>query len=449
MPLFNSFKKKVKDENLIKENDVVIVGFSGGPDSVFMTQMLLQLKTILNFEIILVHINHLFRGDEALADEQFSIEYGKKNGLKVYTKQVDILELSKKRKKSFEEVGREERYSFFNEIFLKENATKIALAHNKDDQVENFLFRLIRGSGIEGLKGIETRDNYIRPINHIYKKDVLEYLEKNNILYCIDRTNFENEYTRNSIRLDLIPFIENRYNPRFKDKIFDLLKEIKEINNYFEKKIEDYIKDDCIYIDEIKKLDRYLQSRIFVKFLTNKGVDISRNKINSIEKILFNGGSKQLNFGEKFILIKEYNKIFVRKLEEKKIEKREIEEREITINLNKNIEFGEYLIEITLSEIKEKNKNCFYTTLLQGDKIKIRYRKDGDKIIPTGMKSEKKIKEILINEKIPKEKRDKIPLLLYNDEIVWICGIRGSEKYCQKDNNKSIKFTIRRKTVER
>lgn len=448
MPLFNNFKRKIENENLIKKNDVVIVGFSGGPDSVFMTEMLLKLKTIVDFEIILVHINHLFRGDEALADENFSMEYGKKNGVKVYTKQINILELSKKKKKSFEEVGREERYNFFDEIFLKENATKIALAHNKDDQVENFLFRMIRGSGIEGLKGIETRGKYIRPINYIYKKDILEYLDKNQISYCIDKTNFENEYTRNSIRLDLIPFIENRYNSRFKDKIFDLLGEIKEINNYFERKIENYIKDNSIQIDEIQELDSYLKSRILVKFLIRNGIEVSRKKIKLIEGILSNGGSQQLNLKENILLIKEYNKIFIKE-KENSILNDEMVEKELVLKDFDTIEFGEYIIEISFSEIKEKNKDCFYTTLSKGDKIKIRYKKDGDRIIPTGMKGEKKVKEILINEKIPKERRDKLPLILYNDEIIWIGGVRGSEKYCQKDSNKSIKFTIRRKTVER
>lgn len=448
MPLFNNFKRKIENENLIKKNDVVIVGFSGGPDSVFMTEMLLKLKTIVDFEIILVHINHLFRGDEALADENFSIEYGKKNRVKVYTKQINILELSKKKKKSFEEVGREERYNFFDEIFLKENATKIALAHNKDDQVENFLFRMIRGSGIEGLKGIETRDKYIRPINHIYKKDILGYLDKNQISYCIDKTNFENEYTRNSIRLDLIPFIENRYNSRFKDKIFDLLGEIKEINNYFERKIENYIKDNSIQIDEIQELDSYLKSRILVKFLIRNGIEVSRKKIKLIEGILSNGGSQQLNLKENILLIKEYNKIFIKE-KKNSILNDEMVEKELVLKDFDTIEFGEYIIEISFSEIKEKNKDCFYTTLSKGDKIKIRYKKDGDRIIPTGMKGEKKVKEILINEKIPKERRDKLPLILYNDEIVWIGGVRGSEKYSQKDSNKSIKFTIRRKTVER
>lgn len=448
MPLFNNFKRKIENENLIKKNDVVIVGFSGGPDSVFMTEMLLKLKTIVDFEIILVHINHLFRGDEALADENFSIEYGKKNRVKVYTKQINILELSKKKKKSFEEVGREERYNFFDEIFLKENATKIALAHNKDDQVENFLFRLIRGSGIEGLKGIETRGKYIRPINHIYKKDILGYLDKNQISYCIDKTNFENEYTRNSIRLDLIPFIENRYNSRFKDKIFDLLGEIKEINNYFERKTENYIKDNSIQIDEIQELDSYLKSRILVKFLIRNGIEVSRKKIKLIEGILSNGGSQQLNLKENILLIKEYNKIFIKE-KKNSILNDEMLEKELVLKDFDTIEFGEYIIEISFSEIKEKNKDCFYTTLSKGDKIKIRYKKDGDRIIPTGMKGEKKVKEILINEKIPKERRDKLPLILYNDEIVWIGGVRGSEKYCQKDSNKSIKFTIRRKTVER
>ena len=220
-----------KKYNLIENDDIIVVGFSGGPDSVFLVEMLKKLQHFFNFKIYLVHINHLLRGEDADSDENFSFEYAKKNNLEIFIKRIPVKEIAKEVGKTLEEVGREERYKFFFEIYEKVRATKIATAHNKDDQIETFLFRLIRGTSLQGLEGIKIKNNnVIRPISEIYKKDILEYLNKNEIQYKIDKTNFENEFTRNSIRLDLIPFIEERYNIKFKDKIFSLIEEIRENN---------------------------------------------------------------------------------------------------------------------------------------------------------------------------------------------------------------------------
>ena len=168
--------------------------------------------------------------------------------------------------KTLEEVGREERYKFFSEIYRKVSANKIATAHNKDDQIETFLFRLIRGTSLQGLEGIKIKNNnIIRPISEIYKKDILEYLNKNEIQYKIDKTNFENEFTRNSIRLDLIPFIEERYNIKFKDKIFSLIEEIRENNQNNSLNLSDFIdSENRIILEKIKFLDGFERRRLLI-----------------------------------------------------------------------------------------------------------------------------------------------------------------------------------------
>ena len=228
MELFREILKLNEEYNLIENNDTIVVGFSGGPDSVFLVEMLKKLQNFFKFKIYLVHINHLLRGEDADADESFSYDYAKRNNLEIFVKRIPVKEIAKKTGKTLEEVGREERYNFFSEIYNKVGANKIATAHNKDDQIETFLFRLVRGTSLQGLEGIKLKyNNIIRPISEIYKKDILEYLNKNEIQYKIDKTNFENEFTRNSIRLDLIPFIEKRYNIKFKDKLFSLIEEIR------------------------------------------------------------------------------------------------------------------------------------------------------------------------------------------------------------------------------
>ncbi|MGL4788016.1 MAG: tRNA lysidine(34) synthetase TilS, partial [Cetobacterium sp.] len=226
--------KKIKDEKLIQEGDKIVLGFSGGPDSVFLLEALNYAKKEINFEFVLAHVNHLLRGENSDTDEKFSIECSKRLNIPIFVKRASIEEIAKENNIGLEEAGRFIRYTFFKDILKKISGNKIAIAHNLDDQIETFLFRLIRGSSLEGLEGIPNRENIIRPINEVYKNNILEFLDENEIKYRIDETNFENDFTRNSIRLDLIPWIEKRYNNNFKDKIFNLISEIKEVNKILE-----------------------------------------------------------------------------------------------------------------------------------------------------------------------------------------------------------------------
>lgn len=441
MSLYREILEKNRKDNLIVENDKIVVGFSGGPDSVFLVEMLMKLKKSINFDIVLVHINHLLRGENSDGDEKFSLEYGKKKGLQVFSRKINITVLGKKLGLTLEEAGRKARYDLFKEILRETGANKIALAHNKDDQLETFMFRLTRGAGLEGLEGIiAKRDMYIRPISEIYKKDIIKYLNDNNISYRIDETNFENEFTRNSIRLDLIPFIEKRYNPKFKDKLYSLIEEIREVNRVLEIKFEKYMVNNKLSIEKLKQLDKYLLSKVLIQYLYSYGIEVSRNKIQLIEDILHKGGSKDISLNREFILKKDYDFLTV----EKNIKKESQCIREIELEIPGHVIFGEYVIEASLTEQILYDSENFYTNLKTGDKLKIRSRQDGDRMIPVGMISEKKIKDILINEKVPKEKRDTIPLVVYNGEIVWIAGIKGNEKYKNSDYKNCVKLNIRR-----
>lgn len=441
MNLYGEILRKNKKDNLVEKNDKIVVGFSGGPDSVFLVEMLMKLRENINFDMVLVHINHLLRGENSDGDEKFSIEYGKKKGLQVFSRKINITALGKDMGLTLEEAGRKARYDLFKEVFEKIGANKIALAHNKDDQLETFMFRLTRGAGLEGLEGIVAkRDVYIRPISEIYKKDIVEYLNKNSIPYRIDETNFENEFTRNSIRLDLIPFIEKRYNPKFKDKLYSLIEEIREVNKVLEIRLEEYVVNNKLSIEKLKKLDKYLLSKVLIQHLYSYGIEVSRKKIQLIEDILDKGGSKDISLNGEFVLKKEYDFLAI----EKNTKKENQCIKEVELEIPGQIIFGEYVIEASFTDkILYDNQN-FYTSLKMGDKLKIRSRKDGDRIIPIGMTSEKKVKDILINEKVPKEKRDTIPLVLYNEEIVWIAGIKGNEKYKNSDYKSCVKLNIRR-----
>ena len=445
MELFREILNINKKYNLIESNDIIVVGFSGGPDSVFLVEMLKKLQHFFNFKIYLVHINHLLRGEDADSDENFSFEYAKKNNLEIFIKRIPVKEIAKEIGKTLEEVGREERYKFFSEIYEKVGANKIATAHNKDDQIETFLFRLTRGTSLQGLEGIKTKNNnIIRPISEIYKKDILEYLNKNEIQYRIDKTNFENEFTRNSIRLDLIPFIEERYNIKFKDKIFSLIKEIRENNQNNSLNLSDYTdSENRIILEKTKFLSNFDKKNLLSLFLNKKNIEVNRNKIDEISNLIKSNGTKKIDLDKSYRIVKDYTYLYI----EDKKENCVINNNVIQVKIPSEQIFDNFKITVSTVENLDipKQKNQYLLDAIYNDIIEVRYRKEGDRIF-LGEKHSKKIKEIFIDQKIPKDIRDRLPIFLYNNTIFWIYNVKKAYiPKINKNENKLIKVLI---TVE-
>ena len=445
MKLFREILNINKKYNLIESNDIIVVGFSGGPDSVFLVEMLKKLKNFINFKIYLVHINHLLRGEDADSDENFSFEYAKKNNLEIFIKRIPVKEIAKEIGKTLEEVGREERYKFFSEIYEKVGATKIATAHNKDDQIETFLFRLIRGTSLQGLEGIKIKNNsVIRPISEIYKKDILKYLNKNEIQYKIDKTNFENEFTRNSIRLDLIPFIEERYNIKFKDKIFSLIKEIRENNQNNSLNLSDYTdSENRIILEKTKFLSNFDKKNLLSLFLNKKNIEVNRNKIDEVSSLIKSNGTKKIDLDKSYRIVKDYTYLYI----EDKKENCVINNNVIQVKIPSEQIFDNFKITVSTVENLDipKQKNQYLLDAIYNDIIEVRYRKEGDRIF-LGEKHSKKIKEIFIDQKIPKDIRDRLPIFLYNNKIFWIYNVKKAYiPKINKNESKLIKVLI---TVE-
>ncbi|ASS39216.1 tRNA lysidine(34) synthetase TilS [Fusobacterium sp. oral taxon 203] len=445
MELFREILKLNKKYNLIENSDTIVVGFSGGPDSVFLVEMLKKLQYFFNFKIYLVHINHLLRGEDADSDENFSFEYAKKNNLEIFIKRIPVKEIAKEVGKTLEEVGREERYKFFFEIYEKVGANKIATAHNKDDQIETFLFRLIRGTSLQGLEGIKIKNNnIIRPISEIYKKDILEYLNKNEIQYKIDKTNFENEFTRNSIRLDLIPFIEERYNIKFKDKIFSLIEEIRENNQNNSLSLSNYTdSENRIILEKIKFLSDFDKKNLFSLFLNQKNIEFNRNKIDEINSLIKSNGTKKIDLDKTYRIVKDYIHLYI----EVKKEDCVINNNVIQLKIPSEQIFDNFKIHINIAENLDipKKKNQYLLDALYNDIIEVRYRKEGDRIFLDENHS-KKVKEVFIDQKIPKDIRDRLPIFLYNNKIFWIYNVKKAYiPKINKNESKLIKVLI---TVE-
>lgn len=225
--------KTITKYELIQSGDKIVLAVSGGPDSIFMLDILNKLKQKLNIQIVVCHVNHMIR-EEANSDEEYVKKFCKKNEIECYTKRIDVIKYANNKKIGTEEAGRKIRYDFFEEILKATHSNKIAVAHNKNDKVETIIMNLLRGTGTLGLKGIEPiRDNkYIRPIIEIERCDIESYCKQNNLNPRIDKTNYENVYTRNKIRNIVIPYIQKEFNPNIIEGISRLSEIATEEDNY-------------------------------------------------------------------------------------------------------------------------------------------------------------------------------------------------------------------------
>ena len=312
--------KTIKKFNLINKNDKIICGVSGGPDSICMLNILNDLKKDLKFEIIVCHVNHLIR-EEAILDEEYVVNYCKNNGIKCYVKRIDVKNYANNNKQGTEEAGRNVRYQFFEEIFQKENANKIAIAHNKNDKIETIIMNMLRGTGVSGIKGIEPiRENkYIRPLIETERIDIERYCNDNNLEPRIDKTNFINDCTRNKIRNIVIPYIKKEFNPNIVNTIDRLSCVIEEENRFLEKKVanlfnEIKIKESdgfiVLNLKEFNKQDLVIKKRLII-YAINKTIGNAQN----IEKVNIDDIIKlcEKNIGNKYLMPNKNIKILVNK----------------------------------------------------------------------------------------------------------------------------------------
>lgn len=244
--------KDIKEHHLIGKGDNILIGVSGGADSMALLYVLLEIREEIDFNIFIAHVNHGVRGEEALKDEKYVESVARKLDLPYFSKRVNMDEYAKERKLSSEEAGRELRYSFFREILSKIGGGKIAVAHNKNDQVETLFLNFFRGSGIEGLKGMDYKtEDIIRPILGIEREEIERYLLERNIEFKIDRTNLEPIYNRNRIRLEVLPYVKEHYNPNIIDTLWRTSRLMSIDNDFF----EEY--SNRAYHRMVRKKDKY------------------------------------------------------------------------------------------------------------------------------------------------------------------------------------------------
>ena len=311
--MLNIVKATIKKYNLIEEKDKIVIGVSGGPDSICLLDVLHK----LGVNICVAHVNHGLR-ENANLDEEYVIGFCRKINVPCFVKKVNLKE--NLNGMTTEEAGRKVRYDFFREIMGKENCTKIATAHNSNDNAETVIMNMIRGSGMSGLKGIDAiRDDIIRPLIECSRKEIESYCEENLLNPRHDESNDETLYTRNKVRLELIPYIEKNINSNFVNNINRMSKIISDEEKYILKQV-DLAYNECVlkeYEDKVvcnlkvfNKLDNVIKKRLIIKFIIKvlgNAKDIEKVHIDDILKLCNN------NVGKKYIMPNKHIKVSVDK----------------------------------------------------------------------------------------------------------------------------------------
>mgnify|MGYP004543514281 FL=1 len=429
--------------NLEKEK-YIIIGCSSGPDSM---ALLHYLKNNTQKKIVCAHINHNKR-KESKEEELYLKNYCQKNDIIFECKKIKSYN-----ENNFENEARNKRYHFYEEILKKYNTKYIFLAHHGDDLIETILMKINHGSTLEGYAGIKEivkhNDYYIvRPFLKYTKKDLIDYNKKNNIKYYIDKSNFDNNYTRNRIRNQILPLLKSE-NENIHAQFLKFSKTLLEYNNYINKITDNYLnklyKNKKLDISNFDKIDHLIQKNIIFSILTkyysNKPNIIKEKNITDIINMINNNKPNLIiDLPKNSICQKEYNTISIKQKEEKinyKIKLQNITTvNNITIiKVNEEIDDGNDICRLNSKDIKLP--------------LYLRNRKNGDYIEIKGLNGKKKIKDIFIDKKIPITLRDKYPLLVDdNDSILWIPNIKKSKfnrpkeqfcdiilKYCEKEEN--------------
>lgn len=436
-------KKFIINNDLIKKDERIMIALSGGSDSVCLFHILNKLKMSIGFELFAFHLNHNIR-QEAKHDELFVKKLCEEYGIKLFLESIDIPKIRTKENLGLEELSRKIRYDLINKISTENNIDKTATAHHLLDHSESIILNMVRGSGIRGLRGIGIKNgNIIRPMLVLSKDEILDYIKENNLEYVTDKTNFDTDYSRNNIRHNVLPHLKEVNNNAFMH-FFELsmvAEEIEDLLNELSKKVKFYHEKNGVYIfiNDFIDLNKAVKKQVLFNMLRSIKVtkDISSKHVNKIiDLISKNKTTFDLNISNDIIVKRRYDKLYFEYNNQKRKE-------EIYINVeNKDyfdININEYQIKLKKIKILEKNNEDKYVDY---DKIEnnlfIRNRKEGDVFSPFGLKGSKKLKKYFIDKKIPKEKRDSIPLLVDGENIVAVIGYDISEKYKTDKNTKNI-----------
>ena len=418
----------IRNEINLELGDSIVVGVSGGPDSMALLYILNEFKEKMDLRLICAHVNHNTRKENEI-EEKYLREYCSKNNIT-----FECIKKTNWGDDNFENEARSVRYNFFEELVEKYSAKYLMTAHHADDLIETILMRIVRGSTLKGYSGfsrIVEKYNYriVRPLITLTKDEIIEFDKNKNIKYFIDSTNNEDKHTRNRYRHVILPFLKKE-NPNVHKKFIKFSETLIENSNYIDREANKHFnhvfQDGVLYIEKFILLDKVLQTKIIYTILEkiygddlliigDTHVDLIFNLINSSKS------NSVVHLPNNIIIVKSYNELLFNYDEE------EHDEYEIELNELVNLPNGKII-----EKVNDSNDTSNYTIRINSEDVTlplyVRNRRDGDKIEVKGLNGTKKVNEIFINEKVNMKDRRSWPVVLdAENKIIWLPGLKKSK----------------------
>lgn len=442
-------KAALKKYSMLSGGETVVIGLSGGPDSVCLLSLLSKLKTELTLSLHAVYVNHNLRPDEVPAEIEFCRTLCNSMGTNFLVKSIDVNSYANEHRMNRHEAARELRYRVFNETAAEVDADRIALAHNSDDQVETVIMRLLRGSGPKGLAGIPAvRGNIIRPLIDTGRQEIEAYLGEENLSFVTDSSNLKADYFRNRIRQYLLPLVRE-INPSINRTIANTTSVLQEEERWFDivvtknlmkmisRKKEDRIE---LFLAPLEAMDKVILRRLLRRTIdeTSGLRGISFAHIEEVIGLIKNGKSgDRLYLPQGVRVIMEYSLLVITAENPMRINR-----YEISPPCDTAIREAGVVIRASFVEKEIETANGKETVLIDAESVNfpliVRPRMNGDFFYPAGFGKRKKLQDFFVDEKVPRDERDGVPIIVSGDDIVWVAGYRADERYRATEKTEKI-----------
>ncbi|XCP86084.1 tRNA lysidine(34) synthetase TilS [Roseburia hominis] len=469
--MVHTVKEYIQRYHMLAKDDVVIAGVSGGADSMCLLLVLEELAGQMDFRLAVVHVNHMLRGADADADERYVAAFCSKRGIPFEAFHVDVSLLAKERGLSFEEAGRMARREAFlqaaGEYGERKGKVRIALAHHREDNAETFLMNLARGSRLKGLGGISPVNGmWIHPLLCVGREEIEKFLEEKKVSYCMDATNLEDTYTRNRIRRNVLPVLTEQVNNRAVEHMNGAIEQLREVWRYLEGQTKEAYRE-CVRTEEEHKilletvflaLDEVIQSMVLYHLLEDmagQAKDIEERHVHALRELMDKQTGRAINLPYGMRALRVYDGIEIWREKEGKDKAESLEAEELKIEIGpgeaEEYHFKERTILVrvfprpkTDLDIPKKTYTKWFDYGIIEQGLTIRTRRAGDQLVIDRNGSSKKLKKLLIDEKIPSRRRDEILLAADGSRILWAVGVRQSMAYQVTQHTKNIlEITIR------
>jgi tRNA(Ile)-lysidine synthase len=438
MELADRVLKTIDKYSMLAPGDKVLIGLSGGPDSVCLSLILDELKDNFNISLHAVYINHGLRPEEAAQEEEFCRAFCAERGMEFHLRRIDLG--GSGCRGNLQEMARDMRYRIFGEVSSETGATRVALGHNADDQAETVLMRLVRGSGRRGLSGIPpVRGNIIRPLIETARRDIEQYLRSRGPQpYMTDSSNLYGSYHRNRLRRDIMPLLRE-LNPSVVEDICRCADIFRDEDEYLEIEVTKTLmrlisrKNDKgieLFLGPMEVIRRPLLRRVLRRALDSvsslRGVSF-QNIEDIIELILKRRSGDRIILPRNVRAVREYSLLKI-------TSERPVRVAETALPVPGEAGVGEgvtirAMIEERRGEYTDSRCEVFLDADLLAFPLKVRARADGDYFFPAGFGKKKKLQDYFVDEKVPRDMRDSVPVVLSGDDIIWVAGFRSDDRF--------------------